>query len=570
MTDGQFRYWGRLDPAALTASVNDYAPAGIGESTLVYLTADGDYSITGLAAEPYSGAGNAANRVARFYNATTNRTFSFPGNDTGSAAANRFAHSGTVSIGRGESIEFTYDRAALLWRMTGRVSSGGTTLPVDDGTAVVKGSLDSTKQGRFEVDTNLSTGTTVALAFPASNGVIATIVGSDTQVLFNDGGGAFAGDAGLTYDKTNDQLSPSHLKVGGVLGLSGDAAVTVSSSPQNDWAPTGLSTAGVLRVNPDTVDVTVTGIAAPSSPYNDGRLLVVHNVGTGGFALIFADESASSSAANRLALSGQFHIRNDECAVFYYDLTSTRWRAVSMGTKTLMGTRIVTDGSLQGFYDQNGNEVIQVAGVASAVNHCAFNNAATGSGPTFQPGTGGDANIDLNVAGRGTGYPKVGQSGKGVGIAGIDTANPSAASEGTTIYRSDLDAEYQYEATRAKWLGPPEVFMFGHSSSDLAASTRLRTVGLGSDTDCAYELPFAYTIVAYSYARADSDSSTFEVMVNASTVALTISSSATRGSATNTDVDLAAGDELWARVGSGAANAMSPRTLVLWLRRKAT
>jgi len=53
---------------------------------------------------------------------------------------------------------------------------GGVTLPVVDTTSIAKGSLDDTKQVRFEVDTNVPTGTTVALTVPAQG---VTIMGRE-------------------------------------------------------------------------------------------------------------------------------------------------------------------------------------------------------------------------------------------------------------------------------------------------------------------------------------------------------------------------------------------------------
>lgn len=55
---------------------------------------------------------------------------------------------------------------------------GGTTLPVDDGTAIVKGSADATKLLRFEMDTDVATGTTRVLTIPSSDATIALSQGS--------------------------------------------------------------------------------------------------------------------------------------------------------------------------------------------------------------------------------------------------------------------------------------------------------------------------------------------------------------------------------------------------------
>lgn len=56
-------------------------------------------------------------------------------------------------------------------------------------------------------------------------------------------------------------------------------------------------------------------------------------------------------------------------------------------------------------WDSNGNEVIKVGTTASAVNEITITNAATGNGPTIAP-TGGNTNIDLNFATKGTGAHK--------------------------------------------------------------------------------------------------------------------------------------------------------------------
>jgi len=55
--------------------------------------------------------------------------------------------------------------------------------------------------------------------------------------------------------------------------------------------------------------------------------------------------------------------------------------------------------------DTNGNELLKVAQVSSAVNEITVANAATGNAPSFAA-TGGDSNIDLKLVGKGTGTVK--------------------------------------------------------------------------------------------------------------------------------------------------------------------
>ena len=53
-------------------------------------------------------------------------------------------------------------------------------------------------------------------------------------------------------------------------------------------------------------------------------------------------------------------------------------------------------------YDQNDNELVKYTTTASAVNEITVTNAATGNDPSITA-TGDDTNIDLNLAGKGTG-----------------------------------------------------------------------------------------------------------------------------------------------------------------------
>lgn len=77
----------------------------------------------------------------------------------------------------------------------------------------------------------------------------------------------------------------------------------------------------------------------------------------------------------------------------------------------------ITDG--YSFADTNGNEVLEFGVTASAVNHTKTTNAATGNAPTIAA-AGGDTNIDLVLAGKGTGE-----------VLGAKTAIPVAISSET-------------------------------------------------------------------------------------------------------------------------------------------
>ena len=62
-------------------------------------------------------------------------------------------------------------------------------------------------------------------------------------------------------------------------------------------------------------------------------------------------------------------------------------------------TGIIAAASL---YDTNGNEILGLPATASAINYLTIANAATGNGPTITT-AGGDTNIPLNIAAKGSG-----------------------------------------------------------------------------------------------------------------------------------------------------------------------
>lgn len=122
-------------------------------------------------------------------------------------------------------------------------------------------------------------------------------------------------------DALNGANAPSYTNVFATM-LDGGFANVISPDALNtdtdNWTPPDLATATVIRAS-SSANIALTGLAAQS-----GRTLLLHNVGTSDLQLVA--ESASSTAANRFALSRNLRLFPNSHALLWYDGTSARWR----------------------------------------------------------------------------------------------------------------------------------------------------------------------------------------------------------------------------------------------------
>lgn len=108
----------------------------------------------------------------------------------------------------------------------------------------------------------------------------------------------------------------------GELALTGIISPSQITSNQNDYAPTGFSTATVLRLSTDA-SRDLTGLAGGTS----GKTIIIINVGSQN--LVLKNQNIGSSAANRFALGGSdITIASGLSQTLWYDGTSSRWRPI--------------------------------------------------------------------------------------------------------------------------------------------------------------------------------------------------------------------------------------------------
>jgi hypothetical protein len=107
----------------------------------------------------------------------------------------------------------------------------------------------------------------------------------------------------------------------GSLALTSIISPTSLGADQNDYAPTGFSSAFYVRQD-SSVAVAITGLAGGGA----GRLFEYTNISA--FNHTFRDESTASAAANRFDLPADLVIVPGYSRLFWYDSISSRWRPV--------------------------------------------------------------------------------------------------------------------------------------------------------------------------------------------------------------------------------------------------
>lgn len=177
------------------------------------------------------------------------------------------------------------------------VGSGDTYLQYIDGVLRLYDS-DATHYVGIKTPATGTLTTSYTLTLPADDG-------TSGQVLSTDGTG------------TLSWATPS----GGVTEIT----PTELTGDQDDYNPSGLSTATLVRISGDANFREITGLQGGVA----GRKITFRNVGS--YPIGFLPEYAGSTAANRFSFSLPFLLYPKESVEFYYDATASRWTLSNFG-----------------------------------------------------------------------------------------------------------------------------------------------------------------------------------------------------------------------------------------------
>ena len=235
----------------------------------------------------------------------------------------------------------------------------GQSTSVTIGTSTVTGSgaltLDSATTGAVSLGTGASAKT---VTIGTTTGAAATIIQAGTGGLdlansaiantVNLGTGAAAKTVNLG-STTGASTTTIQAGSGGLnLGITSASAVNIGNTSQvtdlrggwrttseispaalpsgntNDYNPTGLGTAAIIRLQGNATTSVLTGIVAQ----NNARRILLVNVSTN--AITLSNQNAASAAANRFACpnAANYSIQQQAAVEIFYDATTQRWRLV--------------------------------------------------------------------------------------------------------------------------------------------------------------------------------------------------------------------------------------------------
>jgi hypothetical protein len=190
------------------------------------------------------------------------------------------------------------------------ITISGTTTITSLGTSCVNGQI---KIVEFQGILTLTNGGALILPGAAN---IATAAGDTMVAQYTSGTGWRV----IVYQKASGAALVASANFTSTVSFNGVISPTALASNTNDWAPTGLATANVIRLSCSSV-INLTGITAPVT---DGQVLILDNIGATNNCVLTAQDT-NSAAANRFAFDQPITLRPSRTVTIKYDATTVRW-----------------------------------------------------------------------------------------------------------------------------------------------------------------------------------------------------------------------------------------------------
>jgi hypothetical protein len=353
-----------ITPASINGAQNNYAPAGLANTSVVRQAVDAaGASLTGLAVSTIGDG-----RVMIIENLGPG-VLTIVHQSGASTAANRFELPGAqnMTLAVDASVLLLRDATTARWRALGDGDGPQIISALDLTPGISPASINGTKNdyapAGIALTSNLrqavdAAGTTITGidATGITDGRILLIenLGPGTMTLTHQGAGSAAanrfalpGDQNMAIavdasvlilrDATSSRWRVIGRGAGPEQASSLDLTPAISpastSGTQNNYSPAGLSGTSVLRQAVDAAGVTFTGL--DSTNMGDGRLLIVENLGPG--VMTFSHQSGSSTAANRFVLPGDqdLDLVVEGSIVFIRDNTTSRWRVAAVAVPVI-------------------------------------------------------------------------------------------------------------------------------------------------------------------------------------------------------------------------------------------